>query len=123
MRLKDVTHELFEADQIQESLKAYVSLPMQKYHELDMMNLTFVELLDDLQNLGLVDPGTAPMFAIESICGNLTRIIREEREKTLEIARKTAVSYDATPWKHDPAYAHVADMVAVEISQNIGKLI
>lgn len=36
-----------------------------------------------------------------------------------EACAKVAICYDSEPWKHTPAYSHVADMVSVEIGKAI----
>ena len=36
-----------------------------------------------------------------------------------EECAKVAITYDSEPWKHTPAYSHVADMVSVEIGKAI----
>jgi predicted deacylase len=36
-----------------------------------------------------------------------------------EACAKVAITYDSEPWKHTPAYSHVADMVSVEIGKAI----
>ena len=41
--------------------------------------------------------------------------VLEEREA----CAKVAITYDSEPWKHTPAYSHVADMVSVEIGKAI----
>lgn len=39
--------------------------------------------------------------------------------KEREACAKVAICYDSEPWKHTPAYSHVADMVSVEIGKAI----
>jgi hypothetical protein len=36
-----------------------------------------------------------------------------------EACAKVAITYDSEPWKHTPAYSHVADMVSIEIGKAI----
>lgn len=122
MNLNDITPEHFEADAIQKSLATYVSIPKDKYREMEMMIETMYMMRDDLIGMGLLSQTVPPMFYVESIAGNIQKLIREKKTETIRECARIACSYDAEPWKHTPAYAHVADMVSVEIGNTLHKL-
>lgn len=49
----------------------------------------------------------------------IATIVQEAIEAEREACAKVAICYDSEPWKHTPAYSHVADMVSVEIGKAI----
>lgn len=117
-------------NEVQESLKHYVSIPKQRFREMDYLIQTYEMMRDELVEMGLLEQNIAPMFFTESIASNVKKLrdeawvegaqIRTEANKTIRLKlSKVAFGYDSTPWKHNPEWAHVADMVAVAIGNNI----
>ena len=106
---------------IQDELKHYVSLPKTKYQEMDLMIQTFDMIRDDLIEMGLLDKSAAPMFYTESIANNIRKLIQDQRKQVVEQCARVSSSYDSKAWNHSPAFTHVADMVSIEIANNIRK--
>lgn len=50
---------------------------------------------------------------------HLVSLVNYAIEAEREACAKVAICYDSEPWKHTPAYSHVADMVSVEIGKAI----
>ena len=123
MELNKITPELFEdtPEAIQDQLKTYVSVPKQKYQEMELLIETLYMMRDDLIDMGMLDATAAPMFFSESIANNIRKLFKEQRTQLIEQAARIACSYDSEPWKHDPSLSHVADMVSVQIGMNIRK--
>ena len=123
MELNKITPELFEdtPEAIQDQLKSYVSVPKQKYQEMELLIETLYMMRDDLIDMGMLDSTAAPMFFSESIANNIRKLFQDQRSQIVEQCARIACSYDSEPWQHSPAYSHVADMVSVEIAKNIRK--
>jgi hypothetical protein len=114
----------------QDMLKTYVSIPKQKYQEMDLLIQTYEMMRDELIEMGLLDKKVPPMFYTESIASNVKKMRdkawedgTEHRTNANQILKqkfaRIAYSYNSDPWKHTPAYAHVADMVSAEIGKMI----
>jgi hypothetical protein len=75
--------------------------------------MTPEKIIELAQSVGLTLPKRGDYFFIN----------HEDLGKLLvarsEACAKVAFVYDAQPWSHTPAYAHVADMVSIEIGKAI----
>ena len=119
-----------QSENTQDMLKHYVSIPKQKYQEMDLLIQTYEMMRDELIEMGLLDKKVPPMFYTESIASNVkkmrdqaweegTQIRSDANIKIREKFSRVAFGYDSTPWGHDPTLSHVADMVSVAIGRMI----
>lgn len=75
--------------------------------------MTPEKIIELAQSVDLTLPRLGDYFFINH--EDLAKLLKARSEA----CAKVAICYDSEPWKHTPAYSHVADMVSVEIGKAI----